>query len=194
MAYQDKNLRYIDAAAYDKRGKNSILENYVLSVWQPFIKDKISKISKDKIIVDWGCGTGEYALAAKEAKKIYCIDISDIMLASAREKLKRFNQVEFIHGSGFNNEIPGGIGELVLTIGVWEYVDPIKLFTEIKRLTKRGGLALMVIPNIYNDLNWIRSFIKFKAIALRPGYIKNLFKEDFKLIETASFGNVCWFQ
>ncbi|OGD25302.1 hypothetical protein A2819_00260 [Candidatus Azambacteria bacterium RIFCSPHIGHO2_01_FULL_40_24] len=200
MAYQDKNLKYIDAAAYDKRGESSILEKYILGLWQPFLKNKIRELSNNKIIIDWGCGTGEYVFAAKMAQKIYCVDISDIMLAGAKEKLKYFSKVEFILSSGFNNEIPDGIGELVLTIGVWEYVDPIKLFKEVKRLTKRGSLVLVVFPNIYNDLNWMRSIVKMfpfgrspagrKKTALRPGFIKNLFKRDFTLIESASFGNV----
>ena len=200
MVYQNKDLKYINAAAYDKRGGSSILEKYVLGLWQPFLKNKIGELSADKIIIDWGCGTGEYALAAKMAKKIYCVDISNIMLASAREKLKSFNKIEFILGSGFNKEISDGIGELVLTIGVWEYVDPTKLFEEIKRLTKQGSLILVVFPNIYNDLNWMRSIVKMspfggspaggKKIALRPGFIRNLFKRDFTLIESASFGNV----
>ena len=129
-------------------------------------------------------------MAAKNAKKIYCVDISDIMLERAKEKLKHFDQVEFIYGSGFNNEITNGSGELVLTIGVWEYVDPVKLFEEIKRLTKNSSLVLVVFPNIYSDFNLIRSLIKMRMVALRPGFIKGLFKRDFKLIESASFGMV----
>lgn len=190
MAYQDKQLKYINAETYDKRKESSILENYVLGLWQPFLKNKIMKLSVGRIVIDWGCGTGEYALAAKESKKIYCVDISDIMLEKAKEKLKDLNQAEFVHGSGFNNEIPGGAGELILTIGVWEYVNPTKLFKEIKRLTKKSGLVLVVFPNIYNDLNWARSIIKMKKVALRPGLIKNLFQHNFTLIESASFGNV----
>lgn len=190
MEYQNKNLEYINAEAYDKRGEDSVLEKYVLDLWQPFLKNKISELSSGMVVIDWGCGTGEYALAAKMAKKIYCIDISDIMLNSAKEKLKNFNQVEFIHGSGFNNEIERSIGELILTIGVWEYVDPIKLFEEIKRITKSGGKVIVVFPNIYNDLNIIRSFIKLKMVAIRPGFIRGLFKSDFNLIESSSFGMV----
>lgn len=190
MAYQDKQLKYINASAYDKRGESSVLEKYVLEFWQPFLKNKISKLSAGKIVIDWGCGTGEYALAAKNAKKIYCIDVSNVMLSSAKDKLKHFNQVEFIHSSGFNNEVAGGIGELVLTIGVWEYIDPIKLFTEVKRLTKKGSMVLVVFPNIYNDLNWMRSVLKMKKVALRPGFITNLFRNDFIPVESLSFGNV----
>lgn len=190
MEYQNKNLKYINASAYDKREESSILEKYVLGLWQPFLKNKIMKLSTGRIVIDWGCGTGEFALAAKNAKKIYCIDISDIMLKRAKEKLKDFNQVEFVHGSGFNNKIPSGAGELILTIGVWEYVDPTKLFEEIKRLTKKSGLVLVVFPNIYNDLNLTRSVFKMKKVAPQPRLVKKLFKHDFKLIESASFGNV----
>jgi len=193
MGYQNKNLEYTNAEAYDKRSQSSVLEGYVLGLWQSFIKSKISKLSNDRVVIDWGCGTGEYTLAAKNAKKIYCIDISDIMLIKAKEKLKDFNQVEFIHGSGFNNEITGSIGELVLTIGVWEYVDPVKLFEEVKRLTKKGSLVLIVFPNIYNDFNLIRSFIKMRVVALRPGFIKKLFSNDFLLVDFDSFGMVSWF-
>lgn len=192
MIYQDKNSSYIDAEAYDHRGESSVLENYVLSLWQPFLRRKVAEISNDKIVIDWGCGTGEYAQAAKGAKKIYCVDISEVMLKRAKEKLKNLNQTEFIHDSGFKNEIAGGVADLILTIGVWEYVDPIKLFEEIKRLTKRGSLVLAVFPNIYNDLNWMRSIAKMKKVALQPGFIKNLFKRDFTLVESSSFGAVSW--
>lgn len=190
MSYQNKEFKYTNAASYDKRGNSSTLEKYVLGLWQPFLKKKIRKLSVNKVVIDWGCGTGEYTLAAKMAEKIYCIDISDVMLSSAKEKLKNFSQAEFIHNSGFNNEIKGSIGDLILTIGVWEYVNPKKLFEEVKRLTKQYGFVMVVFPNIYNDLNLIRSIVKMKKIALRPGFIKNLFKHDFRLIESASFGNV----
>jgi len=193
MEYQGKNSEYINAEAYDNRSETSVIEKYVLELWQPFIKNKVSKLSNGKVVVDWGCGTGEYALAAKNAKKIYCIDISDIMLIKAKEKLKYFNHVDFIYGSGFNNEISNGTGELVLTIGVWEYVDPIKLCKELKRLTRKGSLVLVVFPNIYNSLNLLRSLIKMRMIALRPGFIKGIFSDDFLVIDSGSFGMVSWF-
>ena len=202
MEYRDKNLKYTDAEAYDRRAESSVLERYVLGFWHPFLKNKIREFSAGKTVIDWGCGTGEYALAAKEAKKIYCIDISTAMLLSAKEKLKHFNQVEFIHGSGFKDEIVGGAGELILTIGVWEYVDPIKLFEEIKRLTRKGSRVIVVFPNIYNLLNLERSAGKMspfggspegrKKAGLRPGFIKKLFKNEFKILESESFGMVCW--
>ncbi len=194
MAYQDKNLNYIDAEAYDKRGESSVLENYVLELWQPFLKEKIKKLSAGKTVVDWGCGTCEYASAAAEAaaEKIYAVDDSEPMLKVCREKLAGFENKEIILGSGFHNGIPAGAADLVLTIGVWEYAEPRPLVGEIKRLTEKGAKIVVVFPNIYNKLNTERSIWRKKRIALRPGFIKNIFKNDFTLVESASFGMVSW--
>ena len=69
-----------------------------------------------------------------------------------------------------------------------------------EKISRKGSKIIVVFPNIYNDLNWIRSLIKMRALALRPGYIKKLFsaqggsasggKKDFELVESASFGMV----
>jgi len=99
MKYQNKNLEYINAEEYDKRGENSIVENYVLRLWQPFLKNIIAGLSSDKIIVDLGCGTCEYAQAAREARKIYAVDISEEMLRICRKKLESFKQAEIINVS-----------------------------------------------------------------------------------------------
>ena len=80
MNYQNKNLEYTNAEAYDKRGESSVLEKYVLELWQPFLKNIVAGLSSDKIVIDLGCGTCEYAQAAREAKKIYAVDVSEEML------------------------------------------------------------------------------------------------------------------
>jgi len=198
MFYQNKNFEYTDARAYDRRGELSILENYVLKLWQPFLKNKIAGLSGGKVVADLGCGTGEYAQGAKNAKKIYAVDISAPMLKLCREKLKDFPQAEIIQLSVFEANLPQA--DLIITIGVWEYVNPKLLFKTIEKMSQKGSKIIVVFPNIYNDLNWIRSLIKMRALALRPGYIKKLFsaqggsasdgKKDFKLIESASFGMV----
>ncbi len=190
MAYQDKNSSYTDAKAYDRRAESSVLEKYVLGLWQPFLKNKIRKLSSGRIVIDWGCGTGEYALAAKNAEKIYAIDVSKPMLKVCREKLKNFSQAEIINSTGFDFNFPAI--DLVITIGVWEYINPEKLFKKIKEITRKGSKVMVVFPNIYNDLNLVRSIFKMKRVALRPGVIKKLFKADFKLLESASFGMVSW--
>ncbi|MDP3143580.1 MAG: class I SAM-dependent methyltransferase [Candidatus Omnitrophota bacterium] len=191
MDYQDKNFEYTDAEAYDRRGKSSILENYVLSLWQPFLKKIIGDLSTGKIVVDLGCGTCEYTQAAKNAKKIYAVDVSKSMLKVCREKLKNFPQAEIIQSSiqDFNIAEPA---ELMIVIGVWEYINPRDLYAKVKEITRRGSKVIVVFPNIYNKLNLARSLGRMKKIALRPGFIKKLFKKDFLVIDSASFGVVSW--
>src|SRR3989344_779978 len=102
MAYQDKNFKYTDAEAYDRRAEASVLERYVLGLWQPFLKNKVRELSGGKIVADLGCGTCEYTQAAEEAVKIYAVDISEPMLKICREKLKNFSQAEIINSTGFD--------------------------------------------------------------------------------------------
>jgi len=192
MTYQDKNSNYTDAEAYDQRAKSSVLERYVLGLWQPFLKKVIANLSGSKIVVDLGCGTCEYAQAAKEAEKIYAIDISGEMLKVCREKLKNFKQVEIIN-TPIENFTPSVLADLVITIGIWEYTNPSGLYEKIKNITKNGSKVIVVFPNIYNGLNWMRSIAKWKMVAIRPGFIKKLFKNNFTLIDSTSFGTVFWF-
>ena len=191
MAYQNKNFKYVDAKAYDKRGELSVLENYVLSLWQLFLKNKILGLSGGKIVADLGCGTCEYTQAAAKAKKIYAVDISEPMLKICREKLKDFSQVEIINSPVSDINLPSI--DLVITIGVWEYIDQFALFDKIKEITYRGSKAIVVFPNIYNRLNMARTVRHMKMVGLRPGFIKKLFKNDFIFLESASFGMVSWF-
>lgn len=192
MGYQDKNFKYIDAEAYDGRAEISILEKYVLGLWQPFLKNKITSLSGGKIVADLGCGTCEYTTATSAAKKIYAFDISSEMLKICREKIKDFTQAEIIQSDIRDLNIVECV-DLVITIGVWEYVNPKDLYPKIKEITSKGSKVIVVFPNIYNDLSWMRSIFKMRKTALRPGFIRNLFKNDFTLIERTSFGMVCWF-
>lgn len=183
--------KYIDGEAYDNRGESSILEKYVLGLWQPFLKNKIRKLGAGKIVADLGCGTCEYIQAAIGAEKIYAVDISEEMLKICRGKLNNFNQAEIIKNSVLTVNLPPS--DLVITIGVWEYIDPLKLSERIKEITRTGNKVIVVFPNIYNKLNFMRSIFKMKMIALRPGYVKKFFKDDFSLADSASFGMVGWF-
>ena len=149
-----------------------------------------------------GCGTCEYTQAAKEAKKIYAVDISEKMLGACIKKLENFKQAEIINSS-VESFTPANVVDLVVAIGIWEYADPERLYGKIKNITQEGGKVIIVFPNIYCDFNWMRSLAKMSPFggspvggektALRPGFIKKLFKNDFALIDSASFGAVFWF-
>ena len=63
------------------------------------------KISANDILVDFGSGTGVFAIeTAKKCKKVYAVDISPEMLEYSRKKAekKSITNIEFVH-SGFLN-------------------------------------------------------------------------------------------
>ena len=192
MNYQNKNLEYIDAEAYDKRGEASLLEKYVLDLWQPFLKKIIRNLSIGKTVVDLGCGTCEYTQAAQAARKIYAVDISESMLKVCRQKLGRFPQAEIINLPIKDFNLTGESADLVITIGVWEYIDSQELLEAIKKITHRCSKIIIVFPNRYNGFHIERSIAKGKWSGLRPGFIRRIFKEEFLLLDSASFANVCW--
>ncbi len=130
MMYQNKRFQYIDAETYDRRAENSILEQYVIGLWQPFLKNKIRQLCANRVVADLGCGTCEYTQAAKEAKKIYAVDISGTMLKVCRAKLENFSQAEIIQSSILIAQLP--IADLIITIGIWEYINPGNLYKKIK--------------------------------------------------------------
>lgn len=191
MEYQNKNLEYTNAKAYDKRGENSVLEKYVLGLWHPFLKNKISELSDGKIVADLGCGTCEYTKSADTAKKIYAVDISETMLRVCQEKMAFLPQVEIINVSACEAELPAS--DLVITIGIWEYINPFELFKKIKSITRPKSRVIVVFPNVYNKLNVVRRVFSMKTVGLRPGFIRKIFREDFILLESASFGMIGWF-
>lgn len=193
MKYQDEKLNYTDATAYDKRGESSVLEKYVLDLWQPFLRRIIRNLSIGNTVVDLGCGTCEYTQACEAASKIYAVDISESMLKICREKMRDFNQAEIFNApiQDFNLS-EGRAADLVITIGVWEYIKPDELLSVIKKITHRGSKIIVVFPNVYNRLNLARSIFKMKWVALRPGFIRRLFENDFKILDKTSFAMVFW--
>ncbi|MDP3004180.1 MAG: class I SAM-dependent methyltransferase [Candidatus Azambacteria bacterium] len=114
MDYQDKNFEYTNAKEYDRRAENSVLENYVLGLWLPFLKKTVADLSSRKIVVDLGCGTCEYTEAAKTAKKIYAVDISEPMLKVCQEKLSDFSQAEIIRMAVQDFKLPIDSADLVI--------------------------------------------------------------------------------
>ncbi len=93
--YSDKN----HAAQYDiKHNKFRDYEKEVL-----YMIDKLSlHNSKDLTLIDMGCGTGAFSVnASGYFKKIYAVDVSEAMIAQAKQKLSpESNNVTFVN-SGF---------------------------------------------------------------------------------------------
>ncbi len=119
------------------------------------------------VVVDVGCGTGDYAPLFNPAEsKYHGIDISEKMVAECR---KLYPDYEFSVGDGDNSGLSDNFADLVLSIGVLEYYDePDAHFTEVSRITKKGGTAIIAVPNGENVAREREQrFIDFMAPAIR---------------------------
>jgi ubiquinone/menaquinone biosynthesis C-methylase UbiE len=97
-------------------------------------------------VLDVGCGTGDFVQLFDPRRTRYLgIDISENMIAECR---RLFPAHEFKVGDGDSLDAPDGSVDLVLSIGVLEYLkDPDSHLKELARVTKPGGHIIATVPN-----------------------------------------------
>lgn len=82
-------------------------------------------LEPDATLVDFGCGTGTFAIeAARRCKKVYAVDVSATMLDYAREKAARagINNIEFHHGGFLSYAHPGPAVDAISTIFAFHHL------------------------------------------------------------------------
>jgi ubiquinone/menaquinone biosynthesis C-methylase UbiE len=113
-----------------------------------------SKVKPGEVCVDLGSGRGTDVLRmaeqAGESGFAYGIDISDGMLATARENASKFgvNNVKFIHSELEKLDLPDQTADLVVSnCTINHAADKEAVWNEIYRILKKGGR--FVVSDIY---------------------------------------------
>ena len=136
------------AKSYDWRWRRYIANTLV------FLRDW-ANITPSSVVVDVGCGTGELArllLEKNPHQVIIGFDISEKMLAHAKQKLKHFDQVRFEQASASALPIPDNAFEVVVSANAFHYFpEPEKALAEIRRVLKPGGEIVI--------LDWCKDFL-----------------------------------
>jgi ubiquinone/menaquinone biosynthesis C-methylase UbiE len=107
----------------------------------------VEKYSKDKIVLDFGCGNGihSFFIAKAGAKKVVGIDLSEKSLDIAREKAKREGmgeRVEFLKMDCEKTEFPENSFDIVFDGGTFSSLDLNNVFPELVRILKPEGRVL----------------------------------------------------
>lgn len=120
----------------------------------------------DDTVVEIGCGVGRLTRAiAPEAGRVIAIDISERMLAIAREA--NLPNADFRKAEGFSLPgIPDGSVDLALGYCVFQHLpshDALRSYlTEMHRVTKRGGLiAFTLAPRDWKT--WLLPALRARA-------------------------------
>ncbi|MEL6159291.1 MAG: methyltransferase domain-containing protein [Cyanobacteria bacterium J06554_11] len=129
--------------------------------WRRYLTDTLSflvdwaNVSSTAVVLDVGCGTGELArllLEQNPHQTIVGIDISELMLVQARQKLRNFEQVTFEQASASALPISDNTFEVVVSANAFHYFpEPEKALAEMRRVLKPGGEIVI--------LDWCKDFL-----------------------------------
>jgi demethylmenaquinone methyltransferase/2-methoxy-6-polyprenyl-1,4-benzoquinol methylase len=118
--------------------------------WRKRAISIISKHQKHQEILDVATGTGDLAIAATriEPAKITGIDISEKMLEKGREKIKKrglSGKIELLKGdSEYIDFKDDSFDVAMVAFGVRNFGDPMKGLKEMYRVTRQGGLLMVL--------------------------------------------------
>jgi ubiquinone/menaquinone biosynthesis C-methylase UbiE len=164
-------------------------------LWRRYIANTLSflktwaEISPLDIVLDVGCGTGEFErllLAEYSSLKIVGVDISEKMLAIAKQKCSIYPQVSFELASASALPFNSDSFDVIVSASSFHYFDdPLAALTEIKRVLKPDGKVVI--------LDWCKDYLgcKIYDVILRifdPAYQQCYTQDEFHhLLEEANF-------
>jgi len=145
----------IDPRDYEERHKRSPREAYLYHHWRPIICKVVrllyKAMQKHSITVealDVGCGAGVYTEEISKSSQI-CVglDLSENMIRYAKKRQEGLNLVlADAHNLPFRDEC----FNLVVSVGLLEYVQRDVVLKEIARTIKKRTFLMVVTPNKYS--------------------------------------------
>ena len=119
-----------------------------------------------------GAGEGDYdAMIAKHCRELVSCDINEQDVAYAKALNHEVPNVEYRVENALNLTFPDNTFDLLLSMEVIEHVgDPERMVSEVRRVLKPGGLALITFPSLdfpftYDPINRILSWFSNKKIS-----------------------------
>ena len=101
-------------------------------------------------ILDIGCADGvftEIICRQSKADKVIGIDVRQSSLNWAKKHWKKYSRIKFQKGDAHNLKFKNGTFDAVFAIEILEHVfEPRKVLSEVKRVMKKGGYAIFLVP------------------------------------------------
>lgn len=152
-----KDYNEIDPEEYQKMYEVIPRENYMKEHWRPLISNTIERYCKNKNVLDLGCGYGRYLRAInKHAKRVVGIDISERWLNYAK---KKYPNVQLILGNACKIPLKDELFDIIVTVGLFEYVNRNIVIKEMNRVLKPKGFCIILVPNKYSALRIVNKLL-----------------------------------
>jgi len=151
-----------------------------------FLDKLLTKFSRDKKILDYGCGTGLHSLTPLKygAREVSGIDLSEESLKIARARAKNeklTEQAQFIKMDCEQLNFPDNNFDLILDGGAFSSLDLDKALSELARVLKPNGQLIGIETLGHNPLTNLKRKLNFARGARTKWAAEHIFKiDDFK--------------
>ena len=143
-----------------------------------------SEKAKNKIVLDYGCGTGSATqkIASLKPSKLFGIDISEVSINKAIENAKNLNlQIEYSVDNCEKTKFKAETFDLVFGSGILHHLNLKKSVGEINRILKNNGEMVFLEPLGTNPLiNFYRKLTPKSRSADEHPFLK----KDFDFINS----------
>jgi len=142
------NYDRIDPEQYKRMYDLIPREIYMKKHWRPLIEKRIEKYCKDKNVLDLGCGYGRYTTIIKKyASNVIGLDISRRWLNYLKNEKGISN---IIRADAHNIPLKNETFDVIVSIGLFEYINRKIVIKEMNRILKPTGLCIISVPNKYS--------------------------------------------
>ena len=162
-----KNLQNITAEKlHEKVPPNWYYQSLKIDPFQKYWhKRRFEEISRvidhARVVLDVGCADGVFSKVIfdkTKAKKYTGIDVLKSSVDWAKKHWKRYPSMKFSVGDAHILNYKNNSFDAVFIMEVLEHVkDPKKVLTEVKRILKKGGYGVFLVPsdsNLFNIVWW----------------------------------------
>ncbi|WP_298649457.1 class I SAM-dependent methyltransferase [uncultured Proteiniphilum sp.] len=122
-------------------------------------------IMPEDTVLDYGCGTGTITLQiARNARKVYGVDVSEGMLKRAQQNLKNQNadNATFMKITTLNEMFQDKFFQVITIFNVLQYIDNRKkIFNQFYKLLEPQGKLIIAVPCFGGMSSFSALFVKF---------------------------------
>lgn len=143
---------------------------YFSRIYASFIRKHCPSAS----VLDAGCGSAESTLLlarmAKQATEVMGLDFAPQSMVLARRNARRYGvEAAFVVGDINFMPLKSNCFDLVWNMGVLEHLEnPISVIGEMKRVTRKGGKIVAIVPFRYTPLIYVAAVLKaFEKVSKR---------------------------
>ncbi len=161
----DKKEKEKSYKFWDRVSGWSKAESAANSTLVKYINSKFgTHIMPGDTILDYGCGTGTITLPiARNAKRIYGVDVSEGMLKRAQQNRKnqRIENASFTKITSLDEMFQPDTFDVITIFNVLQYIENRKcLFKQLYNLLKPQGLLIVAVPCFSETNNLSTQYIK----------------------------------